>query len=29
MAMIALGIHDIRDLFAADLDLIRTTRGRF
>ena len=29
MAMVALGIHDIRDLFAADLDLIRTTRGGF
>ncbi len=29
MAMVALGIHDIRDLFTADLELIRTTRGRF
>lgn len=29
MAMVALGIHDIRDLFTSDLDLIRTTRGRF
>ena len=29
MAMVALGIHDIRDLFTCDLDLIRTTRGRF
>lgn len=29
MAMVALGIHDIRDLFTGDLDLIRTTRGRF
>jgi phenylalanyl-tRNA synthetase alpha chain len=29
MAMVALGIHDIRDLFSADLELIRTTRGRF
>ncbi|MGQ0809804.1 MAG: phenylalanine--tRNA ligase subunit alpha, partial [Nitrospiraceae bacterium] len=28
MAMVALGIHDIRDLFSADLDLIRATRGR-
>ncbi len=29
MAMVALGIHDIRDLFTGDLELIRTTRGRF
>lgn len=29
MAMVALGIHDIRDLFTGDLDLIRTTRGKF
>lgn len=29
MAMVALGIHDIRDLFSCDLDMIRTTRGRF
>jgi phenylalanyl-tRNA synthetase alpha chain len=29
MAMIALGIHDIRDLFTTDLDLIRTMRGKF
>ncbi|OGW99136.1 MAG: hypothetical protein A3K11_13775 [Nitrospirae bacterium RIFCSPLOWO2_12_FULL_63_8] len=29
MAMVALGIHDIRDLFSSDLDMIRTTRGRF
>jgi phenylalanyl-tRNA synthetase alpha chain len=29
MAMVALGIHDIRDLFSGDLDMIRTTRGRF
>ncbi len=28
MAMVALGIHDIRDLFTADLDMIRTTRSR-
>jgi phenylalanyl-tRNA synthetase alpha chain len=27
MAMIALGIHDIRNLFTADLELIRTMRG--
>jgi phenylalanyl-tRNA synthetase alpha chain len=26
MAMVALGIHDIRDLFTSDLDLIRTMR---
>ncbi|MEW6542811.1 MAG: phenylalanine--tRNA ligase subunit alpha [Nitrospirota bacterium] len=29
MAMVALGIHDIRDLFSADLDMIRTTRAHF
>jgi phenylalanyl-tRNA synthetase alpha chain len=29
MAMVALGIHDIRDLFSGDLDMVRTTRGRF
>ena len=29
MAMVALGVHDIRDLFTGDLDLIRTTRGKF
>lgn len=29
MAMVALGIHDIRDLFSADLEMIRTTRGHF
>jgi phenylalanyl-tRNA synthetase alpha chain len=29
MAMIALGIHDIRELFTTDLDLIRTMRRRF
>ncbi len=29
MAMVALGIHDIRDLFTDDLEKIRTTRGRF
>ncbi len=29
MAMVALGIHDIRDLFTADLELIRMTRGKF
>ncbi len=28
MAMVALGIHDIRDLFSTDLELIRATRGR-
>ena len=27
MAMVALGIHDIRDLFSPDLELIRTTRS--
>jgi phenylalanyl-tRNA synthetase alpha chain len=26
MAMVALGINDIRDLFSTDLDLIRNTR---
>ncbi len=29
MAMVALGIHDIRELFTGDLDMIRTTRGKF
>lgn len=29
MAMVALGIHDIRDLFSADLEFIRTMRGSF
>lgn len=29
MAMVALGIHDIRDLFSADLEFIRTMRRRF
>ena len=29
MAMVALGIHDIRDLFSANLEFIRTMRGRF
>ncbi|RMH32707.1 MAG: phenylalanine--tRNA ligase subunit alpha [Nitrospirae bacterium] len=29
MAMVALGIHDIRDLFTADLEAIRTMRGQF
>jgi phenylalanyl-tRNA synthetase alpha chain len=29
MAMVALGIHDIRELFTDNLDLIRTTRGSF
>jgi phenylalanyl-tRNA synthetase alpha chain len=29
MAMIALGIHDIRELFTDNLELIRTTRGIF
>ncbi len=28
MAMVALGIHDIRDLFTTNLELIRTTRAR-
>jgi phenylalanyl-tRNA synthetase alpha chain len=27
MAMVALGIHDIRELFTDNLDLIRSTRG--
>jgi len=29
MAMVALGIHDIRELFTDNLDMIRTTRGLF
>ena len=29
MAMVALGIHDIRELFTDNLELIRTTRGFF
>jgi phenylalanyl-tRNA synthetase alpha chain len=29
MAMVALGIHDIRELFTDNLDLIRSTRGTF
>ena len=29
MAMVALGIHDIRELFTDNLELIRTTRGIF
>jgi phenylalanyl-tRNA synthetase alpha chain len=29
MAMVALGIHDIRELFTDNLDMIRTTRGVF
>ena len=29
MAMVALGIHDIRDLFSSDLEMIRTTRASF
>jgi len=29
MAMVALGIHDIRELFTDSLELIRTTRGIF
>ncbi|MFN3680922.1 MAG: phenylalanine--tRNA ligase subunit alpha [Nitrospira sp.] len=29
MAMVALGIHDIRDLFTDNLELIRSTRGLF
>ena len=29
LAMVALGIHDIRELFTDNLDLIRTTRGIF
>ena len=28
MAMVALGIHDIRDLFTSDLETIRTMRGQ-
>ncbi len=29
MAMVALGLHDIRDLFSTDLEKIRALRGRF
>lgn len=29
MAMVALGIHDIRDLFSTDLEMLRTTRAHF
>ncbi len=29
MAMVALGIHDIRDLFSTDLEMLRTTRVHF
>jgi len=29
MAMVALGIHDIRDLFSPDLESVRAMRGRF
>ena len=29
MAMVALGIHDIRELFTDNLDLIRSTKGSF
>lgn len=29
MAMVALGVHDIRELFTDNLELIRTTRGLF
>jgi len=29
MAMVALGIHDIRELFTSNLEMIRTTRGLF
>ena len=29
MAMVALGIHDIRELFTDNLDMIRTTRGAY
>jgi len=29
MAMVALGIQDIRDLFTPDLELVRNTRGKF
>jgi phenylalanyl-tRNA synthetase alpha chain len=27
--MVALGIHDIRELFTDNLDLIRSTKGSF
>jgi phenylalanyl-tRNA synthetase alpha chain len=29
MAMVALGIHDIRDLFSTDLEAVRNLRGRY
>lgn len=29
MAMVALGIHDIRDLFSSDLEKVRTMKGQF
>ena len=29
MAMMALGLHDIRDLFSVDLEKVRSMRGRF
>lgn len=29
MAMVALGLHDIRDLFSTDLEMIRATRAKF
>ena len=29
MAMMALGLHDIRDLFSVDLEKVRTMRGKF
>lgn len=29
MAMVALGLHDIRDLFSCDLEKVRTMRSRF
>ena len=29
MAMVALGIHDIRDLFTSDLEAVRNMRGQF
>jgi phenylalanyl-tRNA synthetase alpha chain len=29
MAMVALGVHDIRELFSVDLEKVRTLRGRF
>ena len=29
MAMMALGLHDIRDLFSCDLEKVRTMRSRF